>query len=106
MTKDVLDHRERLQAIIIGLQRQMKACLAEMEVLRQERVVLKVHKKDITTNKNFSYQIRVPYCITEKLPRDTFVTNCLRCNVTCHFPCGIPDNDRKMGCAAMDNGGI
>ncbi len=39
MAKDVLEKRDKLQAIIEGLQRQMQACLAEMETLRQDKPV-------------------------------------------------------------------
>ena len=30
------------------------------------------------------------------------MTNCLTCNITCHHPCGIPDDAQKRGCAAID----
>ena len=105
MTKDVLDQRDRLQTIIIGLQQQMQACLAEMEVLRQEKIALKTHESDIIANREFSFDIKVPYYETEKLPPRTYVTNCLRCNYTCHYPCGIPDNSDKMYCYAMNGSG-
>ena len=105
LTKDVLEYRERLETNIVGLQHQMKECLAEMEVLRQERMVLKEHEKDIATNKDFTYEIKVPCYRTEKIEKGTFVTNCLHCNATCHYPCKIPDDDDKMRCAAMDGGG-
>lgn len=105
MTKEVLQYRENLETIVIGLQCQMKTCLAEMEVLRQEKEVLKEHEKDIETNKNFVFYVKVPKYRREKCPKDTFVTNCLRCSITCHYPCGIPDNDNKMWCAAMNRKG-
>jgi hypothetical protein len=105
MTKDVLKNRDRLQVIIIGLQQQMRFCLSEMEVLRQERIVLKEHEKDIATNKDFVYKIKVPCYITEKIPDNEYITNCLLCSRTCHYPCRIPDNDQKSGCWAMDSSG-
>ena len=105
MTKEVLQYRENLETVVIGLQRQMKECLAEMEVLRQEKEVLKEHEKDIETNKDFTFYVDVPFYRTEKCPKDTFVTNCLRCSTTCHYPCGIPDNEDKMWCAAMNRKG-
>ena len=33
LTKDVLNERQKLETIIQGLQKQVKACMAEMEVL-------------------------------------------------------------------------
>ena len=60
LTKDVLNERQKLETIIQGLQKQVKACMAEMEVLRQERQVLKDHESDIIANKQFTYEIKVP----------------------------------------------
>ena len=105
MTKDVLDLRARLQAIIIGLQQQVQSCLAEMEVLQQEKLVMQKHEAEISANSEFTYKIRVPYYETIKLNYGVYVTNCLKCNFTCHFPCGIPDNDDKSRCYAIDNDG-
>lgn len=31
----------------------------------------------------------------------TYVTNCVRCNRTCHFPCHIAVNSNKIKCSAM-----
>jgi len=31
----------------------------------------------------------------------TYTTNCILCNVTCHYPCNIPDDDGKRDCTAM-----
>ena len=104
MTKDVLNVRGRLQAIIIGLNRQMQACLAKMEVLRQEKLIMQKHEAEISANRDFAYEIRVPYYETIKLDPGVYVTNCLKCNFTCHFPCKIPDNDNKRGCHAMTDG--
>ena len=103
LTKDVLNGRQKLETIIQGLQKQVKACMAEMEVLRQERQVLKDHESDIAANKKFTYKIKVPKIITHKLEGRQYVTNCLNCSFTCHFPCGIPDDGAKYRCAAMDS---
>ena len=103
LTKDVLNEQQKLETIIQGLQKQVKACMAEMEVLRQERQVLKDHESDIAANKKFTYKIKVPKILTHKLERGQYVTNCLNCSFTCHFPCRIPDNGAKDRCAAMDS---
>ena len=39
-----------------------------------------------------------------ELDPGTYVTNCLNCHITCHYPCGIPRDQDKSGCAAMSNG--
>lgn len=33
-----------------------------------------------------------------------YVTNCNNCETTCHYPCGIADNEDKSNCSAMSNG--
>ena len=33
-----------------------------------------------------------------------FVTNCMICNITCHFPCHVRDDSNKSKCSAMKNG--
>ena len=101
MTRDVLNQREKLEAAVIGLQGQMNECLAKMEVLRQHRQVLKKFEAEIIANKNFTFQIKTPYYNHIKLDPGEFVTNCLYCTNTCHYPCYIPDNGQKWGCAAM-----
>ena len=103
LTREVLENREKLEAAVQGLQRQMDASLAEMEVLRQEELVLQKYEAQIAANKDFSYTIQVPYYETIKLPQGQYVTNCLTCNYTCHYPCGIPDDGEKWRCAAMDS---
>ena len=69
LTKDVLNEQQKLETIIQGLQKQVKACMAEMEVLRQERQVLKDHESGNAANKKFTYKIKVPKIITHKLER-------------------------------------
>ncbi len=90
MTKDVLEKRDKIQAIIEGLQRQMQACMVEMESLRQKKRLMEKYEAEITANKEFTYKVKVPYCKTIKLD-GTYATNCLFCNVTCQNPCLISD---------------
>ena len=101
MTKDVLKQRDRLQAIIGGLQRRIQDCLSDMELLRQERMLMQKHEAAITANKKFEDFVDIPWYDTEKLSPGTFVTTCLHCNINCHFPCAFSDNDDKKYCGAM-----
>jgi len=34
-----------------------------------------------------------------------FVTNCLKCNCTCRYPCGIAHDEEKHGCVAVIGSG-
>lgn len=101
MTKQVLTEREKLEAAVMGLQVQMSECLGKMEIIRQHKLVLIKYEAQITANQDFTFSIKTPYYETITLNKGTFVTNCLHCHTTCHFPCGIPDNDDKWCCAAM-----
>lgn len=104
MTRDVLQLRDRLQTIVIGLQRQMQACLAKMETLHQEKIALQAHEADIIANKEFTVEVKVANYEVQKLQRGEYVTNCIRCSSTCHYPCKIPDDDNKFYCGAMEDG--
>jgi hypothetical protein len=105
LTREVLQERERLEAIIQGLQQQMQACLHEIDILHQEKNVLKEHETDIERNKDFTYEIKVMHHVIEKLPPGTFVTHCMYCSFTCHENCKISNDDEKMGCVAMKSHG-
>ena len=105
MTRNVLTQREKLETAVIGLQNQMNECLGKMEMIRQHKLILIKFEAEIIANKDFTFSIRIPYYETIKLDPGTYVTNCLYCHTTCHFPCGIPDNDDKQWCAAMSDRG-
>lgn len=62
------------------------------------------HKADIEANKEFEYPLDEDH--DERIPiTNKFVTNCLKCNFTCHYPCGIAHDEDKHGCAAMRGSG-
>ncbi len=104
LTKEVLDERQRLEAAITGLQPKIDEGLSKIDELQQEQRVLKEHEADLLTNKDFKYTVTVTKQRKIDLPRGKHVTNCIHCHITCHFPCGIPMDQDKSGCAAMDGG--
>ena len=104
LTRNVLESREKLEVAIQGLQKKIDACLAEMEVLHQEKLVLQKCEARITANQNFKFMIDVPYYKTVRVTKPgEYVTNCLHCKLTCHYPCRIPDDGNKWRCIAMDD---
>ena len=105
LTRDVLENRERLEVVVERLQKQIDACLEKMEALCQKEEALQMYEADIAANQDFSYTIQVPYYKTIKLPPGQYVTNCLNCHSTCHFPCPISDDGEKWRCTAMDGSG-
>merc|ERR1711860_108502 len=62
------------------------------------------HEKDITMNKNFQYTVTQDKIVKQDLPSGVHVTNCLRCNWTCHYNCAYSDDSDKQHCCAMSGG--
>ena len=102
LTKKVLEYREELENLLSKVQDQVETCLNEMDVLRQEEMVLQKYQAQIEINKDFNYQIKVPSFKVIAVRSGTFATNCIRCNHTCHYPC---EDDEQWKCKAMDSGG-
>ena len=65
-------------------------------------MALKQHEAEADANKNFTYKVTVPKHKKVDLDPGRYVTNCLICNFTCHYPCFIPNDKDKAGCAAME----
>ena len=107
LTREVLEEREQLETTINGLHPQIRRGLAKLEEMRQEEEVLQQHEAEITTNKDFTYVVD----ITKQRKVDLqgtgiHVTNCLRCNYTCHKECRIPKDEDKHKCSAMGTNGF
>jgi len=104
LTREVLKERDHLQACLAGLHPQVKKGLMQLSAIRQEEDILKSHEADIKANKNFSYKVKEIHSKQVSLEPRQYVTNCLYCNKTCHFPCYIPKNEDKDQCWAMSDG--
>ena len=104
LTRQVLDEREHLEAIMKGLQDQIQKGLDKIEDLCQTKDVVKMHEADIERNKEFEIRATLDEPHKVQLRVGEHTTNCLKCNYTCHFPCSIPNSDQKRGCAAMEDG--
>jgi len=105
LTAEVLKEREHLEACLLGLQPEIKRGLSKLEEIRQEENILKQHEADLQTNKDFEYTLKVPKTRKVDIPAGTYITNCLVCNRTCHYPCRIPDDSCKRRCSAMNSNG-
>jgi len=107
MTKEVMAKRHKLETNIEGLQKKVKNGLPHIDVLQQEELVLRKLQAEVDANKNCTYTVKVPKTRQVDLKGSgTYITNCLQCNFTCHYPCGIPDDAAKYNCAAIDYGGV
>ena len=103
LSKQVLELRKKLEATIIGLRPQIDNSLIIMENIRKEIELIKANKDKIDQCKDFDYKYKEPKITQKKLNQGEYTSNCLVCNYTCHYPCYIPDNDKKMRCSAMRN---
>uniref|UniRef100_A0A0P5JII0 Uncharacterized protein n=1 Tax=Daphnia magna TaxID=35525 RepID=A0A0P5JII0_9CRUS len=101
LTKQVLDERKRLESTVDGLQPLIKIGLAKMEEMRKTKQMISNCQAQIDANENVEFEVEV------NMPKKVenlrgYLTNCNKCYVTCHNPCGIPNDDGKMNCWAMD----
>ncbi|XP_012714227.2 uncharacterized protein LOC105922848 [Fundulus heteroclitus] len=106
LTKEVLRERKQLEVSVENLQIQVRLGLAKLEEIRETRAKLKEHEAEISRNENFEFDVPI------KRPKQVniagsgeYITNCQQCQVTCHYPCGIPNDADKKGCWAMDGNG-
>lgn len=106
LTREVLQERQRLETIIQGLHQKISTGMSKIDELRQEEKILKQREADILMNQNFTYEVKVSKPTKIDLSgTGQYVTNCLECSFTCHYPCPYPDDEDKYRCTAMDNHG-
>lgn len=101
MTKDVLKERKQLEATVNGLLPQIRATQLKLNDFLREEAVLTKFKDQIEANKNFTWKDTETRQRKIDLNRGEYITNCLTCNRTCHYPCGIPNDGDKYNCDAM-----
>nr|XP_022289152.1 uncharacterized protein LOC111101125 isoform X2 [Crassostrea virginica] len=102
LTKNVLNERYQLKTIISNILPQVSEGLVEISNIRKEQEIVKKKKNELNENKDFVYSKDEVKQIQVDLQKGVYVTNCLICNVSCHHPCGISDDDEKGRCAAIN----
>ncbi|XP_067865197.1 uncharacterized protein [Heterodontus francisci] len=106
LTKEVLRERQQLEAAVEGLQPQIKAGLTKLEEIRKTQQALNQLQVDLDANKDFEYEVEITFAEKEDISgTGNYITNCQKCRFTCHYPCKIPNDAEKRGCAAMDGNG-
>ena len=103
-TREVLSERDQLQTILIDLESQINEGLAQLDVMRQEKLILQQREAEIEETKMFEYEIELPNHRMIYLEEGKYDMNCLRCNFTCHHNCSCANNEDKYKCSAMKNG--
>ncbi|XP_067234823.1 uncharacterized protein [Chanodichthys erythropterus] len=89
MTQEVLQKRKQLEANINNLQSHVQTTELKQNELKQTQEALEKNKKDVEENKNFEYEVEVPY--KEKVDIDPFVASVAMCCTVCEENCHYPD---------------
>lgn len=105
LSRDVLKKREQLESILNGMYPKMQEAMSKIDVFQKEEALLNRKQLEMNASQNYSYKVKVTKHEKVYFKTGTYVTNCLVCNFTCHFPCRIPKDGEKHKCAAMNNGG-
>ncbi|XP_062407829.1 uncharacterized protein LOC134099104 [Sardina pilchardus] len=107
MTQEVLKERKQLETAIEGLQPQVKVGLAKLEEIKTIKEKIKEHETIMTSNEKFEIEVDIIKPVKKQLTqKGEYITNCQKCQITCHHPCGIANDSEKRGCAAMDARGM
>ncbi|XP_042565679.1 uncharacterized protein LOC105901965 isoform X2 [Clupea harengus] len=104
LTKEVLEERRQLEATVEGVQPLIQAGLSKLEEINSTKATLQNHKTHMKENEDFDYEVIVDKSEKIGLPPGTFILNCHMCNYTCLYPCYIPKDADKSGCAVMRDG--
>ena len=59
----------------------------QKDKIRQETDICNQHKANADANNDTEYEVEEHVMKKVQLDPGTYVTNCLSCNRTCHFPC-------------------
>ncbi|MEQ2189467.1 hypothetical protein GOODEAATRI_025613 [Goodea atripinnis] len=106
MTNELLKERKHLESTVEDLEKQVKLGLAKLQDIRETNEKLQEHETEIRKNENFEFHVTVTKAEQIDISHTgQYITNCMQCYVTCHYPCGIPNDDGKRGCSAMGQDG-
>ena len=86
LTKIVLEKRSQLETLIKGIQVDIQRGLIKCEEVTRELKVMQEHQKDIESNTDFTYTVKVESW--DKISSEFNSVNCNSCETTCHSPCG------------------
>ena len=105
LTQEVLQERETLETVITGLQERTAIGMSLLNQLRSEIKILEDNRSVIEANRNFEYEVCEDTMKKVDLEKGKYVTNCLICNMTCHYPCLYANDEDKKRCSAMTRNG-
>ncbi|XP_059390625.1 uncharacterized protein LOC132123952 [Carassius carassius] len=88
MTRDVLQKRKQLEANVSYLQSRVQMMELKQNELKQTQEALEKNKKDVEKNKNFKYEVEVPYkeWVDIDPSKARAAMCCTICEENCHYP--------------------
>ncbi|XP_055487564.1 uncharacterized protein LOC129694828 [Leucoraja erinacea] len=101
LTREVLKERKQLEAIVEGLQIQVKAGLTKLDELRKTQQVLDQNQVNLDANKDFEYEVNV--VVKERKWIPYLSNNCEQCDFTCDAPCLVAVKSLGKWCTSMDS---
>ena len=104
LTREVLEERKKLEALVEGLQMKTEMKLIRVDELEQIKKILTENQEQMDANADFEFEALVPKS-TDISGTGQFTTNCQNCKTTCHFPCRQADDKNKSKCSVMDSNG-
>ncbi|KAI9550855.1 hypothetical protein GHT06_004665 [Daphnia sinensis] len=106
LTREVLEERRRLEALVEDLQLRTQIKLARIDESEKVKKMLQENQQQMDENKNFDFEVEllVPKS-TDISGTGQFTTNCKTCTATCHFPCSQANDTDKHRCSVMDPNG-
>ncbi|XP_060083763.1 uncharacterized protein LOC132563017 [Ylistrum balloti] len=100
-------HDDQKQEKMIDLQKNrcdIKDKVMDLVATRSDRDTVKKFKAEIGLNQAFTYNEVLYLQEKIRLGQGKYVTNCIVCHTTCHFPCKLTNDEDKVRCAAMKKG--
>uniref|UniRef100_A0A671K5W8 AIG1-type G domain-containing protein n=2 Tax=Sinocyclocheilus anshuiensis TaxID=1608454 RepID=A0A671K5W8_9TELE len=88
MTLDVLNNRKQLEAKISNLQSRVQMMELKQNELKQTQEAVEQNKQDVKENKNFEYEVEVPYkeWVDIDPSKAKMAMCCTVCEENCHYP--------------------
>jgi len=105
LTREVLLEIKQLETAIHRFQQQIDTGVSKLEEFQKEEQVLQLQEANIASNKDYTYTVEITKQRKVQLPPDKYVTNCVKCNYTCHKDCTISHNSEMKSCSVMENQG-
>ncbi|XP_016339603.1 uncharacterized protein LOC107686977 isoform X2 [Sinocyclocheilus anshuiensis] len=88
MTRDVLQKRKQLEANVSNLRSRVQMMELKQNELKQTQEAVEQNKQDVKANKNFEYEVEVPYkeWVDIDPSKARAAMCCTVCEENCHYP--------------------